>query len=52
MRADRPFVFTNLKTGHGLETVIRFIETEGMLQTKKTPGGHLASGGGFALPSG
>ncbi len=32
MRGERPFVFTNLKTGHGLETVIRFIETQGLLQ--------------------
>jgi urease accessory protein len=31
MRGGRPFVFTNLKTGQGLETVIRFIETEGIL---------------------
>lgn len=31
MRGERPFVFTNLRTGEGLETVIRFIETEGML---------------------
>jgi urease accessory protein len=31
MRGARPFVFTNLKTGHGLETVIRFIEAEGLL---------------------
>jgi urease accessory protein len=31
MRAERPFVFTNLKTGHNLDTEIRFIETEGML---------------------
>ena len=31
MRGERPFVFTNLKTGVGLETVIRFIETEGLL---------------------
>jgi urease accessory protein len=31
MRGDRPFVFTNLKTGHGLETVIEFIMREGML---------------------
>ena len=33
MRGARPFVFTNLKTGQGLETVINFIETEGMLCT-------------------
>ncbi|MGE0873869.1 MAG: urease accessory protein UreG [Burkholderiales bacterium] len=31
MRGARPFVFTNLKTGQGLDTVIRFIEKEGML---------------------
>ncbi len=33
MRGERPFVFTNLKTGQGLDTVIKFIETEGMLCT-------------------
>jgi urease accessory protein len=33
MRGQRPFVFTNLKSGQGLEAVIRFIETEGMLRT-------------------
>ena len=32
MRGERPFVFTNLKTGHGLETVLRFIQKEGMLR--------------------
>jgi urease accessory protein len=31
MRGERPFVFTNLKTGHGLGTVIDFIVREGML---------------------
>ena len=31
MRGARPFVFTNLKTGQGLDTVIKFIETEGLL---------------------
>jgi urease accessory protein len=33
MRGARPFVFTNLKTRQGLDTVIKFIETEGMLCT-------------------
>jgi urease accessory protein len=31
MRGARPFVFTNLKTGAGLDAVIAFIEKEGML---------------------
>ena len=33
MRGERPFVFTNLKTGVGLDTVIRFVETEGLLRS-------------------
>ena len=32
MRGERPFVFTNLKTGHGLDVIVRFIETEGLLE--------------------
>jgi len=31
MRGDRPFVFTNLKTGQGLNEVIEFIVHQGML---------------------
>jgi urease accessory protein len=31
MRGERPFVFTNLKTGQGLDQVVDFIAREGML---------------------
>jgi urease accessory protein len=37
MRGERPFVFTNLKTGHGLDTVIEFILREGMLDGAALP---------------
>ncbi|MEI8574310.1 urease accessory protein UreG [Methylomonas sp. LW13] len=33
MRGERPFVFTNIKTGNGLEAVADFIVKQGMLQT-------------------
>jgi urease accessory protein len=32
MRGQRPFVFTNLKTGQGLDVVVQFILREGMLE--------------------
>jgi urease accessory protein len=32
MRGERPFVFTNLKTGHGLDVVVDFIVKQGMLE--------------------
>jgi len=32
MRKDRPFVFTNLKTGEGVATVCEFIQEHGMLR--------------------
>jgi urease accessory protein len=35
MRGDRPFVFSNLKTGEGLERIVRFIETQGMLRARR-----------------
>jgi urease accessory protein len=34
MRGARPFVFSNLKTGQGLDAIVKFIETEGMLAAK------------------
>lgn len=34
MRGDKPFVFTNLKTGQGLDQVIDFIIKQGMLELK------------------
>jgi len=37
MRGERPFVFTNLKTGQGLDTVVRFILREGMLEDTAAP---------------
>jgi len=41
MRGERPFVFTNLKTGDGLQKVVDFIVKEGLLS---------ASGGLAATP--
>ncbi len=37
MRGDRPFVFTNMKTGNGLDTVINFIIKQGMLRASPVP---------------
>ncbi|MBC7984185.1 MAG: urease accessory protein UreG [Candidatus Obscuribacterales bacterium] len=34
MRGDKPFVFTNMKTGHGLDAVVEFIVKQGMLVSK------------------
>lgn len=31
MRKDRPFVFSNMKSGQGIHRIISFLETEGML---------------------
>ncbi len=32
MRGERPFVFTNLKTGVGLQSIIEFIQRQGLMQ--------------------
>jgi urease accessory protein len=32
MRGERPFVFTNLKIEHGLDDIVRFIETKGLMK--------------------
>jgi urease accessory protein len=37
MRGERPFVFTNMKTGNGLDTVINFIIKQGMLRATPVP---------------
>ena len=34
MRGERPFVFSNLKTGTGVNQIIKFIEHEGMLSSQ------------------
>ena len=35
MRGERPWVFSNMKEGTGLDEIIAFIEREGMLQTAR-----------------
>ena len=37
MRGERPFVFSNLKQAQGLDDIIQFIVTEGMLEAKALP---------------
>jgi urease accessory protein len=32
MRNERPFVFSNLKTGQGLDVIVAFIEKQGLMQ--------------------
>ena len=34
MRGEKPFLFSNLKTGQGLNEIVGFIETQGMLKIK------------------
>ena len=45
MRGARPFVFTNLRSGDGVATVIEFIRTQGLLdEEKQLPSGEAAAG--------
>jgi urease accessory protein len=37
MRGERPFVFSNLKTGHGLPEIIAFVERQGLLRAARDP---------------
>lgn len=37
MRGSRPFVFSNLKAGQGIDDIIRFIVDEGMLPQREIP---------------
>jgi urease accessory protein len=37
MRGERPFVFTNLKSGEGLEAVVQFIRHQGMVGSASRP---------------
>ncbi|MBA7656985.1 Urease accessory protein UreG [subsurface metagenome] len=39
MRGDRPFMFTNMRTGEGLDQVIRWIEREVLLIEPQADGG-------------
>ena len=34
MRGERPFVFSNLKTNQGLDSIVEFIERQGMIKQR------------------
>ncbi|MET0117096.1 MAG: urease accessory protein UreG [Sedimenticola sp.] len=45
MRKEKPFVFTNMKTGKGLDEIISFIEHQGMLEPSSSEQPAYAAGG-------
>ncbi|MET0104843.1 MAG: urease accessory protein UreG [Sedimenticola sp.] len=45
MRKEKPFVFTNMKTGQGLDEIISFIEHQGMLEPSSSEQPAYAAGG-------
>jgi len=42
MRRERPFVFSNLKTGEGLDEIVSFLVTAGGLEKRALPGERAA----------
>jgi urease accessory protein len=38
MRGERPFIFTNLRSGDGVDKVVDFIRSEGLLDEVKQRG--------------
>ncbi|MBL8409576.1 MAG: urease accessory protein UreG [Candidatus Accumulibacter sp.] len=47
MRDNRPFVFSNMKTGQGLTEIIAFIESNGLFQMKTESANQTAMGSGL-----
>jgi urease accessory protein len=43
MRGERPFLFSNLKTGQGLDGIVSFIESAGMLRKPQDSGNRSAA---------
>jgi len=43
MRGERPFLFSNLKTGQGLDGIVSFIESAGMLRKPQVDGTRTAA---------
>ncbi len=46
MRGERPFVFSNLRAGQGIEQIVAFIEHQGMLEEGRRAGSTAAESSG------